>query len=185
MGPDFILKKDNLLTRKECSELIKWVSDNKSVNPDKNKDDFTGYDYCDLMDIGQNFEQCFSPSPLRPLYNAIRNLTDSYVKKFPELDNIDRWAIQYVRFKHWEPGHSYFEWHSEHGVSDTMSYRVLSFLIYLSDNDCSTHFRRHRSVRTKAGRGIIFPAYFTHEHKGSVCKKGLDRFVAGGFFTFV
>ena len=67
---------------------------------------------------------------------------------------------------------------------DREPYRVISFLIYLSDNDSYTEFRRHRNVRTKAGRGIMFPAYFTHEHRGSVCKMGLDRYIVSGYFTF-
>ena len=62
--------------------------------------------------------------------------------------------------------------------------KVLVFLIYLSDNDCSTLFKRYDDVETKAGRGILFPAYFTHEHSGSPCKKGLDRYALTGYFSF-
>ena len=63
--------------------------------------------------------------------------------------------------------------------------RVMSFLIYLSDNDSHTEFKRYRNVKMKAGRGIMFPAYFTHEHRGSICKNGLDRFIVSGYFSFI
>ena len=56
---------------------------------------------------------------------------------------------------------------------------------YLSDNDSQTEFMRYRNVRTKAGRGIMFPAYFTHTHRGSICKKGLDRYIISGYYSFI
>ena len=180
---NFIKIKDNLLTKQECTDIIKWGSDNIGFQADHNKEFFTGYDYCDLMDRGQDYEKSFSPKPLRPLYRAIVELKNSYIKSFPEVNNLSHWSIQYVRLKRWSPEWHYSAWHSEH--SDIEPYRVLSFLIYLSDNDCSTEFRRYRNVKTKAGRGLLFPSYFTHEHKGSVCKKGLTRYIASGYYSFV
>ena len=179
---NFIKVKDNLLTKQECIEAIDWSYKNKVLKPDLNKDRYTGYDYCDLMDKGEDYIKCFSPSSLRPVYRAIETLKDSYVESFPEATHISPWGVQYVRLKKWSPDHHYSVWHSEH--VDREPYRVISFLIYLSDNDSYTEFRRHRNVRTKAGRGIMFPAYFTHEHRGSVCKMGLDRYIVSGYFTF-
>ena len=179
---NFIKIRDNLLTKKECDDVIKWSCNHIGLQPDENKDKFTGYDYCYLMDRGQDYGKCFSPKPLRPLYRAIDELRESYDKSFPEIENLLPLNIQYVRLKRWSPDHYYSVWHSEH--TEIEKYRVLSFLIYLSDNDCSTEFRRHRNVRTKAGRGIMFPAYFTHTHRGSICKKGLDRYIVSGYYSF-
>ena len=182
MGHDFFEIQDNLLTKKECIDTIEWAHSSKSFVPDVNKNN-SGYDYCHLMNRGEDAVKCFSPKPLRPLYRAIKNLTDSYVKKFPEVNNLDKWQIQYVRFKWWKPGYSFSTWHSEHNI--TAPLRVLAFMVYLSDNDCCTEFRRYRNVKTRAGRGIMFPAYFTHEHKGNVCKKGIDRYVVSGYYAFI
>ena len=76
---NFIKIKDNLLTKQECTDIIKWGSDNIGFQADHNKEFFTGYDYCDLMDRGQDYEKSFSPKPLRPLYRAIVELKDSYM----------------------------------------------------------------------------------------------------------
>ena len=183
---NFIKVKDNLLTKQECTEAINWSIKNKGFQPDRNKDRRTGYDYCDLMDYGEDYAQCFSSLPLRPAYRAINTLIDSYIKSVPEVDRLSCWGVQYVRLKRWLPDHYYSAWHSEHSSDDSMQLRRISqFLIYLTDNDSHTEFRRYRNVRTKAGRGIIFPAYFTHEHRGSVCKKGLDRYILSGYLAFV
>ena len=183
MGRNFIEIRDNLLTIKECTEAIQWVLSNKNIIQDPNKPN-SGYDYCDLMGKGKTFGDSFSPAPLRPVANAILDLKESYQRKYPEVENIHDWDVDFIRFKYWKSGEYYNTWHSEHGPHK-YSHRVLSFLLCLSDNNSYTEFKRHRNVRTKAGRGIIFPAYHTHEHRGSVCKKGLDRFMVGGYFSFV
>ena len=200
MGLNFLEVQDNLLTKKECADAIEWVRSNRKLLQDPNKNN-SGYDYCDLYLNGLFYReinpidpfvakdktvyQAFAPVSLRPLMNAIIDLKEAYQKRNPEVENIEAWDLEYVRFKWWKPGEFYQVWHSEHGNGITQRLRVLSFLICLSDNDSYTEFRRHRNVRTKAGRGIIFPAYHTHEHRGSVCKKGLDRYMIGGYFSFL
>ena len=179
---NFIEKQDNLLTKKECMDAIEWSYKNRGFIPDHNKERYTGYDYCDLMLDGENFEQCFSAVSLRPIYRAINTLTDSYIKRVPEVNGLSLWGMQAIRLKRWTRNKHYSSWHSEH--MPQWSGRVLSFLIYLSDNNAHTEFRRYRNVRTKAGRGIMFPAYFTHEHRGSICKNGLDRYIVSGYCGF-
>ena len=118
-------------------------------------------------------------------YNAITDAClEQYVNEFEQLLLLNFQQI-YLNVQRTLPSEGYHAWHSEHGIGRTQPWRVLSFLICLSDNDSYTEFRRHRNVRTKAGRGIIFPAYHTHEHRGSVCKKGLDRYMFGGYFSFL
>ena len=178
---NFIEIQDNLLTKEECVAAIKYVVGTRRFDLDVNKT-YTGYDYVNLMERGGSFEESFSISPLRPIANAIGKLKDFYYKKYSELSTIGRWNIDYVRLKRWNPGYHYSLWHSEQTIDQPK--RLLSFLIYLSDNDAYTEFRRHRNVRTKAGRGIMFPAHYTHEHRGSICKKGLDRYIISGYYTF-
>ena len=133
---NFIERKDNLLTKKECADAIEWVLKHKIMIPDSNKETTIGYDYCNLMDEGEDRHQCFSSIPLRPIYRAINTLKDFYIKSFPEVKWIHPWTLQYVRFKWWKPGYSFSNWHSEHDSVD------LSLLIKtLNDNvDKSKNF---------------------------------------------
>ena len=175
---NFIERQDNLLSKDECVKVIRWVRDNKIVEGDNGKP-FTGYDFCTLTP-----DDCSTPE-VQPLFKSVLKLKDCYLKSFPEVKHLNKWELQYIRFKWWKPGNHYSQWHSEHCGECLCLKRIMSYLIYLSDNDCYTEFRRHRNVRTKAGRGIMFPAYYTHEHRGSLCKKGLDRYIASGYFGFV
>ena len=177
---NFILKDDTLLTLEECDNVIQWVYDNKKFITENR---YTGYHYCNLKNRRDSWTESFSNISLQPIDRAITKLVNSYIKEYPEITNLATWNVEYVRFKWWKPGDYYSIWHSEH--SKPQPYRVLSFLIYLSDNDAETQFKRYENVESKAGRGIIFPSYFTHEHMGSPCKRGVDRYVVSGYCSFV
>ena len=179
---NFILKDDTLLTKEECDNIIQWVFANKKFIID-NKNRHTGYEHCDLKYRDDSFSESLSNISLQPIARAITKLVNSYLEEYPETNPLDAWNVEYVRFKWWKPGDFYSVWHSEH--TKNTPYRVLSFLIYLSDNEAETEFKRYDNVATKAGCGIIFPAYFTHHHRGSPCKMGLDRYVLSGYCSFV
>ena len=176
---NFILKRDNLLTKDECDKIIKWTRDNHTFTEGGGN---CGYKFCELMDYGGSFRDSLSPRSLHPIKDVILTLLKSYEEKYPECTRTDHWELEHIRFQWWEPGNFFNGFHSEHMKSEP--YRVLVFLIYLSDNDCSTLFTRYEDVENKAGRAILFPAYFTHEHSGSPCKKGLDKYVLTGYFSF-
>ena len=176
---NFILKRDNLLTKDECGKIIKWTRDNHTFTEGGGN---CGYKFCELMDYGGSFRDSLSPRSLHPIKDVILTLLKSYEEKYPECTRTDHWELEHIRFQWWEPGNFFNGFRSEHMKSEP--YRVLVFLIYLSDNDCSTLFTRYEDVENKAGRAILFPAYFTHEHSGSPCKKGLDKYVLTGYFSF-
>lgn len=180
MGYDFIERKNNLLNSNECSKIIDWVFDNKKLIPDIGIE-YSGYYYCDI-----GLDEIYNTYELSKIAQAICELKDSYVKNYPEINNtFNTWDLDYLRFKWWKPGNSFSRWHSDHGgLCDRDFKRILAFLIYLSDNDCYTEFRRYKNEKTKLGSGIMFPSYFTHEHRGGICKKGLDRFVISGYISY-
>ena len=168
--PNFIQRCDNLLSRNQCSDIINYVSDKLIADINAH----TQYEFYHTTN--------WDPE-LKPLQEAIAKLSKSYRKNYPEIDNLDIWNVEYLRIKKWAPGKHYSVWHSEH--TKDCPFRVSSFLIYLSDNNSYTEFKRHGKVKTKLGRGIMFPAYFTHEHRGSICKSRMDRYIASGYFSFV
>ena len=177
---EFITKKNNLLTKDECDKIIDWSFSNRPMDEGITKTE--GYSCVtffekDLIELPQ----------LYSLQRSIAELKNLYIKEYPELNEyVSPWALDYVRIKWWIPGDHYSVWLSEHSPEEQQTLiRVAQFLIYLSDNDAYTHFKRHDSVKSKCGCGIMFPAYYTHTHKGSICKKGLDRFIASGYLVIL
>ena len=174
---DFIERQDNLLSKKECDDIIDWSLSSRDIKQPNNVK-YAGYSYVDFT-----CDEVFDLPELQPIKRALLKLKTSYNEKHLELDNLNSWGLEYLRIKWWKPGDYYSVWHSEHDVKTPL--RVLSFLIYLSDNDSYTEFTRYGKFETKSGSGIMFPAYFTHTHRGSVCKRGLHRYIASGYFSFI
>ena len=61
-------------------------------------------------------------------------------------------------------------WHCEHGASN--SNRILAWMFYLNDAKSGTEFMNYPTVQAKRGRCVIWPAFWTHVHKGAP-NKGL------------
>lgn len=68
-----------------------------------------------------------------------------------------------------EVGQGYHLWHCEHGSKD-QSRRLLAYIVYLNDVEegGETEFLyQHKRVKPKQGTVVIFPAGFTHTHRGN------------------
>jgi hypothetical protein len=83
----------------------------------------------------------------------------------------------------------YPHWHSEIYPKDQSCeplHRVLAFQFYLNDvtegGETEFYYQR-RKVESRAGRMVIFPAAFTHTHRGNVSKSG-DKYIITSWVMF-
>ena len=65
----------------------------------------------------------------------------------------------------------YHAWHYENEVTEeTMKMRQMAFMWYLNDvfEGGETEFRFQKTkVEARTGRAVIFPAFWTHTHRGN------------------
>lgn len=84
-----------------------------------------------------------------------------------------------------EPRGGYHVWHCENPVAETAD-RVLVWTLYLNDipnGEGETEFLwQGIRVKPKAGMISIFPAAFTHTHRGNPVYSQ-DKYIATGWFT--
>lgn len=80
-------------------------------------------------------------------------------------------------------------WHSEvypqKGHNDAL-HRILLFMFYLNDVEeggTTDFYYQDVSIKPKAGRMVIAPAYFTHTHRGSVPKSN-DKYILTSWALF-
>jgi hypothetical protein len=167
---DFILRVKSLLSKCECDLIISWIKKNKDICFDNEK---TGYHYADILEV---------PDELDFLRSATSELTDKFVSEYPEFTmRPDAFYLNSIRFKWWKPGSHFSSWHFEH--SHEYSYRTAGLQIYLSDNNCYTEFKNFENEKSVAGNAIVFPASYTHIHRGQKDPDGIDKYVLSGYYV--
>ena len=125
--------------------------------------------------------QDFPPSLLTGYWEGLYKCLDQYCKKY-DMNNI-RLIHRNFKMHKVKPGQGYHIWHYEkncYSVTD----RMLAFMTYLSvpEEGGETEFL-HQSVRVKpkVARTVIWPAQFTHLHRGNPPLKGEKIYITGWF----
>ena len=179
---DFFGIYDNALTKKECQILI-----NQFENSPKREG--RSYSDGDLV-VNEDQKKCIevdnssfsNKSVISRIINArLRECIDDYKKEYPSMNNfIAPWVIDngYNVQKYETEEDGFKAWHTEAGGAPT-SNRVLAWMFYLNDAKSGTEFINYPTVNAKMGRCVIWPAGWTHVHKGVVPNKGLKYIVTG------
>jgi hypothetical protein len=92
-----------------------------------------------------------------------------YADEFSVIKNLPFHSAYGVKLQRTPVGGGYHVWHSERGDADA-SGRVMAFIAYLNDVDegGETEFLyQHKRVKPKQGTLVLFPAGFTHTHRGN------------------
>lgn len=90
-----------------------------------------------------------------------------------------------INIQKYEPNEGYFAWHCERANDKITMSRELVFMTYLNDvPDGGTHFyNQKRIVKAEKGKTVIWPAGFTHMHKGQISKKHV-KYIATGWWNW-
>ena len=108
-----------------------------------------------------------------------------YGEKYPYAVSVPRFGIKdSLNIQYYKPGGGYKRWHFENGSIRHLK-RHLVFMTYLNDvEDGGTEFY-YQNICTPAKKGltVIWPATWTHIHKGQITKKN-EKYIATGWFEF-
>jgi hypothetical protein len=112
-----------------------------------------------------------------------RIVFDQYIQKYQNgMRQFDQLGIYTLKVQKTTPGQGYHIWHHECGKRITAN-RVLAFTVYLNDveDGGETEFI-HQSTRVspKMGRVAMWPAGFTHTHRGNPPLSG-DKYIITGW----
>jgi len=92
-----------------------------------------------------------------------------YYEKYSILSTIEKQAIFDIKIQKTKPGQGYHTWHCEN-TEKTNTNRICAFMMYLNDVDDGgeTEFLYQKfRVKPKANRFLIWPAGYTHVHRGN------------------
>lgn len=174
---NFILQYDNLFTAAECQMFIDSFNrmeragftitrqkqgDRETV---KNDNQFYFSDYLSGMELDIS-----DLAPQRMLVERFWNVVyPAYSEKYGVLNQMANMTIRLTKIQKTEIGGGYHVWHNEDDGPQFMR-RVATFILYLNDVDegGETEFLYYpKRVKAKQGRFIVWPAGFTHTHRGN------------------
>lgn len=111
-----------------------------------------------------------------------------FVEQYPILNTLAPHSLNAFQVQRYRPElqEGYHAFHCEVG-SKVCSERMLTYIMYLNDIDegGETEFL-YQKVRVKptVGTVVIFPAYFTHVHRGNPVLSDQAKYIATGWFTW-
>ena len=179
-NPDFIEIYDHALSQKECEILINYFEKSNEVQYGLIAD---GSYYPDRKKCLQIKLDLNDSSPSSNIVREKLSLyLNQYRKKYSlELENTQHWNFfPYAAFQKYDGKEDGFKtWHCEHGDGESDSKRIMAWMFYLNDAKCGTEFYNSPTIKAKRGRCVIWPAFWTHVHKGVTPNIGLKYIVTG------
>ena len=110
---------------------------------------------------------------------------DNYLKDYEYADEMTAFNIQeYINIQHYKPGGGFKIWHFENASPQTMS-RKLVFMTYLNDvpNGGTEFYYQNVLSPAKKGLTIIWPADWTHTHRGQVDEEN-EKYICTGWYNY-
>ena len=188
---NFISVYDNALSQENCKSIIDFFEETSDC---QNKNEFMckkigitsdGVDKTlkDSVDVPMSFNFSFHKVN-QIIMKSLARHTKKYVKDNEELLRISTWGIlDTYNLQRYYPNQGYYATHCENWNMDTNK-RVLVWMFFLNTltDDGGTHFSNHDlTVDAVEGRLVIWPAYWTHCHRG-VVSKSQTKYIATGWY---
>jgi hypothetical protein len=179
---------DHFLSDDECDFFIELFKNKEKKGFVVNRQDSEGSELTTKADtsISINIYEEFDGKPKEKINSFIDNFWNNafpkYAKKYPTLMQ-RRWDLKGFKIQKTIPGEGYHVWHDEHQLSYLDSSRVLTYIIYLNDEyeAGETEFlSKHMRITTKKGSLAIFPANYTHVHRGNPPLTG-EKYILTGW----
>ena len=173
---------DNALSKKECEIIINQFEKSEQV---------PGGTYLHgAIQEASHIKKCvtlndsnFGDSSIitNIVVNQLAKCIERYNQEQPQISHLSLWSIYqgYSVQKYETEDDGYKEWHCENGGTGITSNRVLAWMFYLNNAKSGTEFFNYPTVSAKMGRCVIWPAGWTHVHRGVTPNKGLKYIVTG------
>lgn len=120
---------------------------------------------------------------------AVTTVAREYTTTYPYSTNgHNNWQANPVfNLQHYHPGHHYSAWHCENNGESQFNKRHLAFMTYLNtvETGGETEFLyQNTKVKPEKGLTLLWPAYFTHTHRG-IPAPAEDKYIITGWFEFL
>jgi len=202
INTSFIACYDNAFTDKFCDDTVRMFhhlqdkygdqfpdeSDNPMVNHKFNNVSHRRDNSRFLQQIADEWDEDDRQDNLRlckTFYDTIDKYLKEYIKSIGK--SLGNLKADCFKVHHYPPGGHFAVFHHEHsGENERYKSRVLVYMLYLGEDICNgegtTEFiYQGIRVEPKKGRLVIFPADFTHTHRGYPTYQQ-EKYIATGWW---
>ena len=167
-----------------CDKIIDFFNENQSLQ--SKGEVINGVDETKKksVDIAVNPKDLSKPDyqNLKIYFDYLFNCYKEYRVQWPFLNEVfEKVDIGSFNIQMYPPGGHFTKLHSERTSIKTL-HRLFAFMTYLNDDfeDGETLFEHYSlSVKPKKGKTLIWPAEWTHAHKGNVVSNGSKYIITG------
>ena len=139
----------------------------------------------DSIDLGitpENYDK-----PWSDYRKYLQECLTEYLRTYPDANNVQAFDIKENYNIQWYPkSGGYYAWHAEISGHTWNIHRHLVFMTYCDDvPNAGTQFKNQNlTVPCKKGLTIIWPASFTHTHKGQITNV-YEKMIVTGWYSFI
>ena len=189
---EFIGIYENAFTLKECEDTIKLFENYHKA----------GYSYSRLLEgkntlnnkndvsvtISPSIELDWDPGFISSFHKRFYDyIYPIYNIQYPVLQGLQKHKSKHIKIQKTCPTQGYHVWHCEHNAFPGDRDRVLAWILYLNDVEegGETEFLyQSLRIKPKTGTFALFPAHFTHTHRGNPPLSGV-KYIATGWIEFL
>jgi hypothetical protein len=187
---DFIGIYDTAINQDLCQKIIEYFEKLRSYNltftrqksqdgKKHEKDDETAFVLENY--ILQNYEN--------PIFHDLIEIFwkkyESYVDNFSLLEESGNHGMTSMRLQKTLPGQGFHNWHFE-SYNLSVANRLISWTVFLNDVDYGGEMEflyYNKRITARQGRLVIWPAGFTHVHRGNPPLSG-EKYILTGWLEF-
>jgi hypothetical protein len=183
----FIGIYENVLSEDECKNIIDLFENDLNNKVDNYGDTQFYKDKMERYDYQNQYESSDKSNEIVSLIDgALNEGIKLYAEEFWIVKQLHATSLN-VQLQKTPPRGGYHVWHCEQGFIKHAQNRVLAWTVYLNDipsGEGETEFLwQGLRVQPKAGTVSIFPASFTHTHRGNPVYS-CNKYIATGWYTF-
>ena len=167
-----------------CDDLITFFENSPNkINGRIGSDDKEKKHLKECKELFLKLEDKVCESYLKELSVVI----NKYKEKYKYSDKLQyEWGIMGIKVQKYDPNQAYHVWHFENEGDERSVRRHLVFMTYLNDvgSGGETGFLyQNKTIKPKKGKTIIWPAIWTHTHKGFIAPSS-TKYICTGWYGY-
>lgn len=182
-----ILEENGVGANRQKSErMLKHLKDDYQINIELSNHSLSDFKWSETDDNG--FLRDFEKNSNAIFFDGLQKCYNDYVDKYSILRDGGKIRGSVMKMQRTSPGGGYHLWHCEQGP-DHFAARVLVYMVYLNSLDegdgGETEFLYQRTrVKPEENLMLLWPAAYTHTHRGNPVLADKYKYVVTGWFYY-